>query len=208
MKGINQALTKGFVILMFSAFIISCASIPELSVNYQLPPPSEQLKGKEVVFTFEDTRKERDILALGAKKDLRNFSGNISFSVARHNEPGFKIGVFEFPALMKSAFNRRLETLGLKLVPEQSPGAPELLIVLSEFTLDFVSRKWVVEMNYEASLRKNGKVLSKQTIGGKAERLKLIGLREADSVLGEIFTDLINRLDVVRLFQQGGLLVP
>jgi len=107
---------------------------------------------------------------------------------------------------MREAFKRRLENLGLGLLTEQSAGTPQLLIILSEFTLDLVNRRWVVQMSYEARLVKNGKVLAAQTISGQAERYKLLGRREADTALGEIFTDLINRLDVVRLFQQARLI--
>jgi hypothetical protein len=206
MKNLNQVLAKGLLILLLSISLVSCASIPELKLHYQLPPASDQLKGMQVVLAFEDARDIKQILGPGAKKELKNFSGNISFSVARHKEPGFKIGAFQSSGLIREAFKRRLENLGMGLLTEQSAGTPQLLIILREFTLDLVNRRWVVQMSYEARLVKNGKVLAAQTISGQAERYKLLGRREADTALGEIFTDLINRLDVVRLFQKARLI--
>jgi ABC-type uncharacterized transport system auxiliary subunit len=206
MREINQALAKGLLILLLSALMVSCASIPELKVHYQLPPASEQLGGRAVVLVFEDARDTKEILGQGAKKELKNFSGNISFSVARHGDPGFKIGVFEFPAMMREAFKRRLENAGLTPIPEQLAGTPQLLVTLNDFNLDLVKRKWVVKIGYVAKLIRNGKVLSTQTISGQAERYKIVGTRGADAAFGEIFTDMINRLDVVRLFQQARLI--
>ena len=206
MKNLNQVLAKGLFILLLAVSLVSCASIPELKLHYQLPPASDQLKGMQVVLTFDDARDIKQILGPGAKKEFKNFSGNISFSVARYKESGFKLGAFGFSGLMREAFKRRLENLGLGLFVEQSPGTPQLLIILREFTLDLVNRRWVAQMNYEARLVKNGEVLAAQTISGQAERYKLIGRREADTALGEIFTDLINKLDVVRLFEQARLI--
>jgi hypothetical protein len=145
MKKINQAIAKSLTIILISALMISCASIPQLKVRYRLPPQSDRLKG------------------------------------------------------------RKLENEGMELAPRQTLGEPELLIVLNEFLLDLVDRRWMVKMSYEAKLLKEGKVLATRTINGQAERFKLIGRDEADTAVGEIFTDMINRLDVLGLFQSTGL---
>jgi hypothetical protein len=60
-------------------------------------------------------------------------------------------------------------------------------------------------MSYEAKLIKDGTVLAAQIIEGEAERVKVMGRKEADTVTGEIFTDMVNRLDLSRLFQQAQL---
>ena len=63
----------------------------------------------------------------------------------------------------------------------------------------------MVKISYEAKLLKEGKVLATRTVSGQAERFKLIGRDEADRAMGEIFSDMINRLDVVGLFKSLGL---
>ncbi len=60
-------------------------------------------------------------------------------------------------------------------------------------------------MDYEAKLVKDRKELAKQMISGQGERLKLVGRRQADIILGEIFTDLVNKANMSRLFRQAGL---
>ena len=202
MRGKNQGLGRALMIFVLFAGMTACATIPELKVNYQLPPRSDQFKGKKVFLAFDDARTSKKLFGPGAQEEFQGFTGNISFSVARYNEPGFKIGAFDLPGLFQQGFKRRLENLGMEVLSEPAPGVSELLIVLNEFELDLVSRKWVARMNYEARLIKEGKVLATQTISGQAERLKLLGRGGADTAVGEIFTDMVNRLDVARLFEQ------
>ena len=154
---------------------------------------------------FEDHRAAGELLGKGAQKEFKNFSGNISFSLARGKESGFKMGIYDLPSLFTEAFKRRLKNLGIEVVSEREEGKNTIIIDLKEFLLDLKNRKWVVSMEYEAKLETDGKVLAKQMISGQAERVKLIGRKQADVVLGEIFTELVNKLDVGRLFQQAGL---
>ncbi len=205
MKRINQAVMKNLAIILVCAFIISCASIPQLRVRYQLPNESDRLKGMKVALVVKDARPGTVIVGNGAKEDFENFPGTISLSIARQNEPGLTIGLYDPSALIEEGFKRRLENEGMELVSGQTPGEPELLIVLNEFLLDLLDRKWMVTMSYEAKLSKEGKVLATRTVSGQAERFKLIGRKEADRAVGEIFTDMINRLDVLDFFQSAGL---
>jgi hypothetical protein len=60
-------------------------------------------------------------------------------------------------------------------------------------------------MAYEARLSKDGKVLARQIVSGEGERMKIMGREQADIILGEVFTDLVNRVDLDRLFREAGL---
>ncbi len=95
--------------------------------------------------------------------------------------------------------------MGVEVIPERKKDQIEVVIVLKKFLLDLIGRNWVVTMDYEARLVKDERVAAKQMINGQAERVKLLGRKQADIVLGEIFTDMVNRLDVGRLFLQAGL---
>ena len=186
--------------------VTSCTTIPELKVTYQLPMRSEALKGKKVFVGFEDARRSKDLIGKGAQKQYKNFSGNITLFFARGDEEGFKIGVYHVPALFKEVFKERLEHLGAEVVPERKESELEMMIVLKDLLLDLVDRDWIVTMDYEARLMKQGELLASRTISGQAERLKVLGRRDADRVMGEIFSDAVNRLDVPRLFQEAGLI--
>lgn len=203
MKQINQAWIQHNGILLLMTAMISCATIPHLNVEYRLPPQSYELKGKKVFLVFVDRRAVKDMFGKGAQEDFKNFSGNISFSLARGKEKGFKIGLYKIPSLFMEVFKLKLENLGMEVVSEEEKGETAILIVLEELILDLIDRKWVVTMEYEARLVKDQKILARQMISGQGERLKLLGRSQADVVVGEIFTDMVNRLNVARLFQQG-----
>ena len=82
---------------------------------------------------------------------------------------------------------------------------PELKIEITEFQIDFADRKWIVGMNYKASLLDNGNLLSKESVSGQAERLKVMGKQGAEKILSELLTDVVNKLNLVGLFQQARL---
>lgn len=198
---------KPFIGMLFVLMAVSaCTTIPELKVTYQLPSRSEALRGKKVFVGFEDARKSKDLIGKGAQEQYKNFSGNITLFFTRGDEEGFKIGVYHVPALFNEVFKERLEHLGAEVVSESKESEVEMMIVLKDLLLDLTNRDWVVRMDYEARLMKQGELLASQTISGQAERLKVLGRRDADKVMGEIFSDVVNRLDVPRLFQQAGLI--
>ena len=205
MKITNKAVRCFMGIFFVLPVMLSCAGVPELKVNYRLPPKSDELKGKRVFLGFEDTRTTKDILGRGAQKEFIGFSGNVSFSLARDKEKGFRMGSYDIPSLFMETFKRRLKILGIEVLPEKKGGQTGVVIVLEDFLLDLIGRKWVATMGYEARLVKDEKVLAKQMISGQAERLRLMGRGQADVVMGDIFTDLVNRLDLGKLFQQAGL---
>ena len=200
-----QMVIRGLISVLFTVLMVGCASIPELKVLYRLPAPSNDLKGRKVFLAVEDGRKTKALFGQGAKQEFGNYAGNISLSVARYKETGFKIGPFQLPAMMKEGFKRRLENAGIEVLSERTHGEPQLLIVINTFILDLVDRTWIAKMSYEAKLMKDGAVLAAQIVEGEAERVKVMGRKEADTVTGEIFTDMVNRLDLLRLFQQAKL---
>jgi hypothetical protein len=198
-------------IFFILVWIVSCATVPELKINYQLPQRSEALQSKRVVVGFEDARASKGLMGRGAKKEYKNFTGNITYSLARDDEPGFRRGAYKVSSLFKDVFKRRLRYLGAEVVTDTEYGDVELRIVLKELLLDLikedlVKKKWTVTMSYEAQLIQNGEVLASQKISGQGERAKIVGKGDADKVMSEVFEDLVNRLDVPRLFQQARLL--
>jgi hypothetical protein len=184
-------------ILFVIPILTSCATVPDLEVNYRLPLASEALKGKTVCLEFKDLRTMKGILGKGAQKEFKDFSGNFTFSLAR--------GAYDLPSLFQEVFKRKLENMGVEVLPISKQGEVGVMIALEDFFLDLIDRKWVVTMAYEGRLIKGEQVLAKQKISGRAERFKWIGRKQAKIVMGEFFTDMVNRLDISRLFKQGGL---
>jgi hypothetical protein len=203
MKAANQV--YGWSILLMIVFLFSCSPLPHLNVNYRLPNGTEALNGRKVFLGMEDARSSADILGPGAREEFPGFSGNLSFSVARGSDAGFKIGVYDLLSLYSEAFEKRLENAQIQIATAKEEADAELRIVVQAFHLDLVKRTWKVSMAYEARLIRNGKLLAKQMISAEGERLKLLGRTQADELISEIFTDTLNKLNLDQLFQQAGL---
>jgi hypothetical protein len=167
--------------------------------------PGGELKGKKIVLVVEDRRKSSELLGSGAQGEFERFTGKITFSIARPGESGFRLGPYDAAGMIREAFKRRLESEGVVLGDDKDKGGKRLVISLEELSLDLQSRMWRGKMSYEAKITDDGRVSSRESISGQAERTRLVGRQGADEVMGEMVTDLINRLDLRRLFREAGV---
>jgi hypothetical protein len=204
MNKTNQAWRSGFWIIGLFSLVLSCSSIPHLQLTYRLPREQGALAGMKAFVTVEDVRKDKQTLGPGARQEFENASGGISLSVAKGAGPGIRKGIYQPPALLREALESRMKHEGIEVVPEGATPIG-LSILLKSFVLDRVERKWEVTISYEAQLVKEGNVLSSQIVSGEAERFELMGTEQAEVVVGELFTDVVNRLDLNKLFRESGL---
>ena len=203
-RSLNQGwmLIPGILVALF--FTQACSSIAYIQLNDRLPAKANALEGRKVFLAVEDERKTKEFAGRGVKREFDNFSETLSYSVRKGTEPPLKLGLYDAPSLVKEAFRLRIENEGVEIVPEKKATQVELVFMLQEFSLDLIDRTWKVRLGYEARLVKNGAVLSKQFATGEAERLKIIGTEQADAVVGDLFADVMNRINLVKLFRDAG----
>lgn len=185
-------------------FTQACSSIAYVQLNDRLLAKTTALAGKRAFLSVEDERKTKDFARSGVKREFDHFSENIAYSVKKDTEPALNLGLYDATSLVKEAFRLRVENEGVEVVSERKAGQVELVLALQEFSLDLVGRNWKVRFGYEVRLIKNGAVLAKQFANGEAERLKLMGTEQADTVVGDLFADVMNRLNVAKLFKDAG----
>jgi len=181
----------------------ACSSKPFLIVHYQLPPASTGLQDREVSLVIADIREDKALLSQSAAKSLREFNDTYSLVVLKADGSGNLLGVYDLEALMAEIFKQRLGLLGLQVTPPAAEAKNVLEIKLKEFKLDLSGRKWVVNASYQANLSGNGRLLATESVNGSAERLKVMGKSDAEKVLGELLTDMVNKLDLAKLFEQA-----
>ena len=179
------------------------AEKPFLIVDYQLPASSQALEGKRLSLAVNDIREDKTFLSENAKKSLRTFNDTYSLVVLKEDGSGNLTGIYDLNALLAEIFKQRLASMGIQVAPSVESSDYELEIKLKEFKLDLANRKWVASMNYQADLVKDGSVRAMETISGSAERLKLRAKNDAEKVLSELLTDMANKLDLTKLFQQA-----
>jgi hypothetical protein len=196
---------KTIAIILFIALATShCASKNFLVVNYQLPSETVTARESDISLMFEDQRAEQALVTKSAKMALKDFSGNFALIVARDNKSERLLGAFSLCSMMKTIFKQRFENAGIRVAPEDQDRPTAVEIVLKEFKLDLVNRKWVVQMTYQANLIEQNRFVAGQTITGSAERLRIVGSKDAEKIIGELITDAVNRLNLNELFQSAG----
>ena len=193
------------LIMLIGVLVVACATKSYINVNYRLPLSSHDLKGKKIFLEIKDMRSVKTIFGEKAKTKFKNFTGLFLFSLSKGKKKNLVIGAFDLPSLFKTAFSGRLENMGIEVLTGPEKTEPVIEIDLQNFFLDLVDRKWVAEISYEARLIKDNKLLATETINGNAERFKILSQSDAEKVLGEIFTDVVNKLDFRKLFQKAEL---
>ena len=205
----NMKLRKPWVLLVPVLILAisagACTSKPFLRVQYQLPSPSLTLEGRQVDLAVSDMRSIQTLVTQNARKALKNFKGTFSLVVLREDGSGDLMGAYDLVSLLSEVFRQRLKNEGILATAVAEGTLTELKIDIAEFQLDYADRKWIVRMNYRASLLEKGILLSKESVSGEAERLRVVGKKGAEKLLSELITDVVNKLNLVGLFRQAGI---
>lgn len=200
-----MVLNKQFILIAMAVAVLTsaCASKPFLKVQYQLPSSSTALTGESLSLAISDRRNDDAFLSANASKSLKNFNGIYSLVVLRDDGSGNLIGAYDFDSLLREIFKQRLENEGLQVITGADNADASLEIIVKEFKLDLAGSKWLLRMSYQAGLSRNSGILAKESVNGSAERLKVMGKSDAEKILGELVTDIVNKLNVTGLFQQA-----
>ena len=196
MISFNPRIRAISIILVVGVLSSFCASKNFLTVNYQLPTESVELQDARVVLRVKDKREDPRIVTPSAQKALKNFTGHFTLIVAQENKDDRLVGAFSLSSMVREIFKHRLENAGVRIVAEEEIGVPIVEIVLQEFKLDLPNRNWIIQMNYQANLIKQGRVVGGEKITGSAERLRAISGKNAEIVIGELVSDVVNRLNL------------
>ncbi len=197
---------KVFVIFLFIGISVgACYNNSYINIKYQLPPTSDQLTGKTVFLEFKDMRTDKAFLSETAKKDFKNFADLFSLHLANENKNVELMGGFNVEALFKEALKKRLGSIGVNVTSERKEEMPVMELALNKFYLDYRKRKWITDISFQVRLIKDKSNTAIETISGTSESIKILGRKNAERYLGEIFTDSFNKLNIAKLFQQAGL---
>ena len=196
---------KMTILLLVAALCFSCAKKSYIDVDYRLPTTADTLTGRTVFIETRDLRSDTEIFNNRAKDKFEHFTGLFALSLAMPDDQQKVLGAYALPMLFETALKQRLEKLGVKATDEPSPVIPTFQIRINQFRINLVGQKWLADVSYEASLTKDTQLIAREVVTGSAERLKVMGIGGAEKVIGEIFTEMINRLNIERLFAQAKL---
>jgi len=196
-----RRITAISIILFIGILSSSCASKNFLTVKYQLPPQAVERKEIKVALAVKDIREDPGIATKSAKMALKNFTEHFALIVAQENKNDRLVGAFSLSSMIREIFKHRLENAGVVVAAEEDTLTPLVEIVLKEFKIDLQNRKWIITMNYQANLIKQNRIVGGETVTGSAERLRVVGSKDAEIIVGELVSDVANKLNLNELLQ-------
>ena len=191
--------------LLTGLLAAGCASTSYIEVTYKLPASENKFGNTTVSLNVVDQRPETAIAGPNAKKEFEYFTGLFALSVEPTGKKPDLIGALDLVALFQEAFKRRLESEGVTILAKKTADTSAVEIRIKTFVLDRDGKNWKATLAYEAVTSKAGRILTNQTVSGSAQRLKIVGTGDAEKLLGEIFSDMVNELDPVKLFNHPDL---
>jgi len=189
-----------WVLMACSAVLIfGCTQKPVFQINYSLPTAATAYPGKRVYFTATDDRSVSRFLTPAAAEELLDFSGLFSLVVLKSEGVGDLVGAYEIVPLMAALCEQRLRAAQIEVASTPDTAATRLEIVLKTFQLDYAKRKWMARLGFEAVAYRPDGSTRRQSVNGSAERLKVWANKEAEALVSELASDMVNRLELDRL---------
>lgn len=183
--------------LMFTCF--SCAARPTLRIDYRLPMGSEAPFAGKVIVKARDARGSAATLSPAARSKLKDFTDHFSLALGQ----GAPEGIYELEDLFSTALKERVLKAGFEVLPFGSPADPALIVNINAFFLDYVEFKWKLAMGIDVQLVRDRQVVASRSVSGSAERVRVPGKKDADKLVSEIFTDIMNRIDLAALLKNA-----
>jgi hypothetical protein len=203
MKSTISLLAKIIAIGLFSMLIGACAKPYHLNVKYDIPGKRMDLPKNSIAVKIIDARENAAIFSEKAQKEFDKWDGTFVL-VGPETAPGSAVETSDLTGLFNKALKKRLETMNIDVVDEGTNGVPTLKMTLEKFMLELKDRTWVSDFSYEATLSKDGSKTGRERINAQAERTKVMGKSGGERLIGEIFTEGINKLNLKKLFENAG----
>jgi uncharacterized lipoprotein YajG len=185
--------------------IVACAKPYHLNVDYHLPEEPQPLTGQKVSLVVEDQREDKSILSKTALKEFDLWDGTYALALGG-TPPPEPVQTYDLPALFHEAMKKRLEAMQIEVVDASAGDIPALIITLQKIAIDLKAKNWHSHIEYKAQLSRDSSKIAQETVSGQAERTKIMGIGGGQKLTGELFTDVINKLNVPKLFENAGLL--
>lgn len=176
-----------------------CASTRSLQVDYRLPATTATVAQPKVALAIVDKRSDPQILGPGARAILKDFADRFVLVVVTPDQSYQLTSAYDLNSTLHEAFKRRLELAGAVVLPKGVSEDLVLQIDLKDFAIEALGSNWTMKTAYEAVVLRNGRQVANQTASGSGERLKIMGKGEAEKLLSDMVSEMVNKLDIPKL---------
>jgi len=193
-----------FAALIILLMLTACAKPYHFYVKYDPPALSDSLKGQNVSLQILDARDSKNFLSEKAGNEFNMWDSRFALYHTPIKPKG-EIQTYPLTGLIEAAMKKRLESMGITVVEEKLDDTPLFEVTLNKFFLDLNDRTWVSDFSYEVKLTRDNQKTGLEKVSGQAERTKIMGRGAGEILVGDIFTESINKLDIEKLFKNAGI---
>lgn len=183
----------------------ACAKPHYLRVGYHLPEDTNQVVGQRIELVVEDQREDKAVFSDTALKEFGLWDGTYALALGG-TPPPEPVETYGLTELFHEAMQKRLEAMQITVVDAPEEGTPTLIMTLEKVDVDLQGKTWHMQIAYKAQLSRDSSKIARESVNGQAERVKIMGMGGGEKLTGELFTDVINKLDIPKLFENAGLL--
>ena len=191
------------VCLLLAMFMGACAKPYHLNVTYMLPQAQTVLAKSSVAIEIIDARENTMIFSEKARKEFDRWDGTFVL-VEPQKAQAEQQATSEFTDILKDALKKRLNMMNIDVMDEAKDTLPVLKLRLKKFFLDLKDRNWVSDFRFDVELSKDGSKTGREQVSAQAERTKVMGKGGGEKLIGEIFSEGINKLNLEKLFENAG----
>jgi hypothetical protein len=193
------------ILLSLSLLGVSCANKTYLSIRYQMPMAEHTIAGKAIHLKVVDQREKKGVLSEEARSKAKYEREAFRLALASSEEPEKSLGTMDIPSIFREAMIHKAEQLGYTVRQEAGKDIPTLTLQMKTVQVDFVQKKWTAKIDYTLSMQRNVSRSADQSVRAEGERRRIRGTKELETLLGEVFSDAINRADITDLMERVGL---
>ena len=204
MKQHKSNLRTLFVALIILLILAACAKPYHFYIKYNLVESAADLQGQKVFLTVLDERDSEDFLSQKARNEFDLWDGKYAL-YHTPKKPKGDIETYPLSGLIEAAMKMRLENMGITVVTEKMDDTALFEVTLDNFFLDLKDRTWVSDFSYAVKLTLGNQKTAREKVSGQAERTKIMGRGAGEILVGDIFTESINKLDIEKLFNNAGI---
>jgi hypothetical protein len=194
------------ICIVFSLLLsmVACAKPYHFYVKYDFPESSVGLKGQKVTLQVLDGRESKIFLSEKANNEFDMWDGKFAL-YHTPKKPEGEVQTYPLTGLIEAAIKKRLQTMGITVVQGKMDNVPVFQLTLNKLSLDLSDRTWVSDFSYEVKLTLDDQKTGREKVSGQAERTKVMGRGAGEILLGDIFTESINKLNIEKLFTNAGI---
>jgi hypothetical protein len=192
-------------LLIVAGLAVACARKPYVPVHYQMPPAGQSAHERPVHVTLADRPISGRVFSARAQAEAKIETDALSLVVAAGETAPESLGTMPPDALLLEGMTLRMRQMGLTVRSVAGQGDSTMVLTLDRFKVDFARKYWTVDIGYTLLLKGKGSRTVSQSISASGERRKLFGTKELEILIGDVFTDAVNRIDLNDLIGKAGL---